>query len=196
MSRLQTVPAASRPRYRRSGARRVLSIAVAGLIGLGLAACAAADADTQYPTRQADGTMRIGSDPAGSVFGPGGLTFGGDRDRAGEGGGTGLNVNAFLWRASLDTASFMPIVSADPFGGVIITDWHSPAANPGERFKVNVFILDRQLRADAIRATVFRQVRDAAGAWVDAPVAEATATEFENAILTRARELRIAQAGR
>lgn len=189
MSRLHTMSVS--PRF----LSRTLSLALAAALGLGLAACGL-ETERRAPTVQSDGSMRIGEDKTGSVFGEGGLTLFGGPDRNQDDGGTGLNVNAFLWRASLDTASFMPIVSADPFGGVIITDWHSPAANPGERFKVNIFILDRQLRADALRATVFRQVRDRAGAWVDAPVAAATATEFENAILVRARELRMAQAGR
>lgn len=118
------------------------------------------------------------------------LFGGGD---GGEGrGGTGIGVNAYLWRASLDTVSFMPLASADPFGGVIITDWYSPPDTPDERFKVNLYILGRQLRADGLRASVFRQQRGDSGEWVDAPVKEKTATELENAILARARQMRIA----
>jgi hypothetical protein len=103
-----------------------------------------------------------------------------------------LGVNTYLWRASLDTISFMPVASADPFGGVIITDWYSPPESPSERFKVNIFILDRQLRSDGIRATVFRQTQTQDGHWIDSPVDAKTATDFENSILTRARQLRIA----
>jgi Domain of unknown function (DUF3576) len=102
-----------------------------------------------------------------------------------------LGVNAYLWRASLDTVSFMPMASADPFGGVILTDWYSPPEAPAERFKINVFILDRELRSDGIRAAVFRQNKSPDGHWIDAPVDATTATDFENAILTRARQLRI-----
>ncbi|HTO82186.1 MAG TPA: DUF3576 domain-containing protein, partial [Methylomirabilota bacterium] len=109
--------------------------------------------------------------------------------------GTGIGVNSFLWRASLDTVAFMPLVSADPFGGVIITDWYSPPQSPSERFKVNIYILGRALRADGIRASVFRQQQDTAAGWIDAPVASNTATDLENAILTRARQMRIAQLG-
>jgi hypothetical protein len=111
------------------------------------------------------------------------------------GGGAGVGVNSFLWRASLDTVSFMPLVSADPFGGVIITDWYSPPQSPDERFKVNVYILGRALRADGIRASVFRQQMNGATGWVDAQVAPNTGTDLENAILTRARQMRIAQLG-
>ena len=116
---------------------------------------------------------------------------------AGAGGGApGVGVNSFLWRATLDTVSFMPLASADPFGGVIITDWFSPSEMPAERFKVNVFILGRELRADGVRCTVFRQKRDAGGQWTDAPVEQQTGTDIENAILTRARQMRLSTAAK
>ncbi|HTZ78999.1 MAG TPA: DUF3576 domain-containing protein [Stellaceae bacterium] len=122
-----------------------------------------------------------------------GLLFGGlGGGSGGQGGGqAGVGVNSYLWRASLDTVSFMPLASADPFGGVIITDWYSPPDQPAERFKVNVFILGRELRADGVRASVFHQTRDTAGQWTEAPVDANTATDIENAILTRARQLRL-----
>jgi hypothetical protein len=85
----------------------------------------------------------------------------------------------------------MPLASADPFGGVIITDWYSPPETPQERFKVNIFILDRQLRSDGLRAAVFHQHRGPNGDWVDSPVEPNTQTDLENTILTRARQLRI-----
>jgi len=84
------------------------------------------------------------------------------------------------------------LASADPFGGVIITDWYSPPEVSAERFKVTVYILGRELRADGLRASVFRQTQDAAGAWVDSGVEPQTGAELENAILVRARQLRIA----
>lgn len=117
--------------------------------------------------------------------------LGGDRDRSG---GSGIGVNSFLWRATLDTLSFMPLASADPFGGVIITDWYESAESSGERLKVNIVILGRRLQADALRTSVFRQVRDEqTGQWRDAAVSPETARKLENAILARARELRTAQ---
>ena len=100
-----------------------------------------------------------------------------------------LAVNAFLWRGALDTLSFMPLASADPFGGVIITDWYVPPATSGERLKAAAYILGRQLRSDGIKISVFRQVLQN-GQWVDAPVAPGTASELEDRVLARARELR------
>jgi hypothetical protein len=102
-----------------------------------------------------------------------------------------IGVNTFLWRASLDTISFMPIKTADAFGGVILTDWHSPAESPNERFKLNVYILDRALRADGIRVAVFRQVLDQGNHWRDAAITKKTARQIEDAILTRARQIRL-----
>ncbi len=102
-----------------------------------------------------------------------------------------LGVNSYLWHASLDTLAFMPLSSADPFGGVIITDWYSAPDDQNERMKVTVYILDRRLRADGIKIAVFRQTKSGP-AWVDAAVNPDTATRLEDAILTRARELRLA----
>ena len=108
--------------------------------------------------------------------------------------GGGLGVNAFLWRGALETLSFMPLASADPFGGVIITDWYQPPASSGERFKATAYILGRQLRADGVRVSIYRQVQQGAQ-WVDAPVTNATATDIENKVLARARELKTQSSG-
>jgi hypothetical protein len=104
--------------------------------------------------------------------------------------GRSIGVNSFLWRASLDTISFMPVSSADPFGGVIITDWYSASEAPNERFKLNVYILGRALRADGVRVAVFRQILSTQGGWRDVPINDDTATKIEDSILTRARQLR------
>jgi len=127
----------------------------------------------------------------GSIFGPGGM-FGSKQDKKDDP-GLGVAVNAYLWRASLDTINFIPLASADPFGGVIITDWYTPAETPNERMKVQVTILDRDLRADGVRVAVFKQqTSPRGGGWVDAQVDPRTNIDIENAILTRARQLRIA----
>jgi len=104
-----------------------------------------------------------------------------------------IGVNSFLWRASLETLDFMPLAEVDPFGGVIITDWYANAEAPNERFKANVLILDTNLRADALTASIFKQVRTPNG-WDDAAIDADTARQIENSILTRARELFIATA--
>lgn len=131
-----------------------------------------------------------------SIFGEGGILSLG-KDKSGDfSGQNGLGVNSYLWRASLDTVSFMPLASADPFGGVILTDWYTPEATPNERLKLNVFILDRQLRSDAIQVRVFRQMRKTKGNdWRDVPVAPETARQLEDSILTRARQLRVSDMG-
>ncbi len=169
-------------------------ITAAGLaIGL-LAGCDSSMIEGDYPeSRPGSPETYYKSDKKReSIFGEGGLTdlFGGkDKKPKGDRGG-GIGVNAYLWRASLDTISFMPVSSADAFGGVIITDWHSLAGAANERFKMNVYILGRSLRADGVRVAVFRQVQDAGGTWRDATLPEQTATKIEDSILTRARQLR------
>src|SRR5471032_1137973 len=187
-----------RPR-RSFGARSVLAV----LLAAGLAACggdSGAIKERDYSGGRAakqEASQGLGGQnrEAVSLFGPGGLFGAKNGDKSGEG-GSGVAVNAYLWRASLDTINFIPLVSADPFGGVIITDWYTPSESPTERMKVQVTILDRELRADGVRVAVFKQQTNAkAGGWVDAPVDPHTNTDIENAILTRARQLRIAQGG-
>ena len=108
--------------------------------------------------------------------------------------GAEIGVNGYLWRASLEALSFMPLLQTDSNGGVIVTDWYANPANPGERVKVTVTILDQDLRADALNVSVFKQVNNG-GTWVDAPTAAQTEADMENAILDRARKLRLANLG-
>jgi len=133
-----------------------------------------------------------------SIFGEGGFdlldTLGSGGSGRGGGGGAGLGVNSYLWRATLDTIAFMPLTSADPFGGVIITDWYTPPETPRERFKMSVYILGRELRADGVKVAVFHQRAAGTGAWVDSAIGSGTAINLENQILARARQLRIASA--
>ena len=105
-----------------------------------------------------------------------------------------LGVNSYLWHASLDTLSFLSLTSADPFGGVIISEWYVAPTSPNERLKVTVYIMDRALRADGLKVVVFRQVKAPAG-WADATPSPDTAHKLEDSILTRARELRLATLG-
>ncbi len=172
-------------------------IAVVAACGLGLSGCGdfSSDGKTVYPNDdyKRSGSNQYDEEGVGSVFGDDGLQlFGNEGDQGPGGPGGGIGVNSYLWRASLDTISFMPLASADPFGGVIITDWYAPPETNGERFKVNLFILGRDLRADGVRARVFRQIADGNGSWNDATVQSQTSIDLENAILTRARQLRIA----
>lgn len=129
-----------------------------------------------------------------SILGDNGLTLGvgnkvGRNDGTGGGAGTGIGVNAYLWRGALDTLGFMPLASADPFGGVIITDWYTPAGATDERFKATAYILGRQLTSNGIRVAIFRQVLQN-GQWVDAPVSPVTVGDIEDKVLARARQLR------
>ncbi|MEQ9347154.1 MAG: DUF3576 domain-containing protein [Thalassospira sp.] len=163
-----------------------------------LAGCAGTQADYDSFPGSAPGDQRVNGRAAtradmkeqGTLFGSDGLNIFGGEDSQ-KGGGTGIGVNTFLWRATLDTLSFMPLNSADPFGGVIISDWYTPVETPNERFKLTAYILGTALRSDAIKVSVFRQVNVGPNQWQDAVVEEGTVTAMEDAILTRARQLRI-----
>jgi hypothetical protein len=145
---------------------------------LALSACSMFRGDDASGQSRADADRDRGGI---AIFGGGG---GGDRGEA------WIGVNAYLWRASLDTLNFMPLASADPSGGVIITDWYSDPTTPNERFKATIYILDTRLRADALNVSIFRQ-QQVNGAWRDAAVDPDTEIQIENAILTRARQLRL-----
>lgn len=164
--------------------KRTIRVALAVAL-LGLTACSSIESERA----DADGFEDKRQKNNGKLFGDINLVGGADDEQS----NSGIGVNGFLWRASLDTLSFLPLSSADPFGGVIITDWYAPPESPEERFKVTVYILGRELRSDGVRVAVFRQKRDDRSDWADANTGESTSTSLENAILTRARELRVSQ---
>ena len=158
---------------------------------LALSACSNVEKEAKYPT----GADRSTTEQSGGIYSTAPSIFGEGRSLLNPDGdeekGEGITVNSFLWRAALDTVSFMPLASADPFGGTILTDWHSDSDTPNERIKLNVLILGKELKASAIKVTVFKQVNN--GKWVEASPALETGRKLEDAILTRARQLRIAQ---
>lgn len=171
------------------------SLIVISVLTIGLITGCSSDAiktEAKYPSGL-DRTV-TGEDVYGekqSVFGKEGLKLLGSKDKK-DPNDSGIAVNSFLWRAALDTVSFMPVASADPFGGVVLTDWYQPDPDVEERYKANVFILGRALRSDAVRVRTFKQ-KLKGGAWVDVSTNETTATQLEDTILTRARQLRVAQ---
>lgn len=175
---------------------RFLSIAVLlCLSSVFITSCDKYRGEAKYPTGH-DRTTTGGDIYAEreSIFGESGLSLFGGKNKDKNDGSNGIGVNSYLWRASLDTVTFMPLASADPFGGVIITDWYTAPEKPDERFKVNIFILDKQLRSDGVKVKVFRQVQKGS-AWRDSDVADNTGPQMEEAILTRARQLRVADMG-
>lgn len=152
-----------------------------------LSACEGGSTTYSYPEDNDDERQAA----RGKLTGEG-LVLGGGSDKDEDSGG-GIGVNSFLWRATLDTLSFMPLASADPFGGVILTDWYEDPKTPGERFKINALIIGGRLQANALKVSLFRQTLDTAGAWRDAEVNPARSREIEDTIFTRARQLRVAQ---
>lgn len=155
-----------------------------------LSACGAGKTEAVYPEAPED-ARRL---KKGKITGEEGLVilgensiFSGKRS----GGEQAGAVNSFLWRASLETVSFLPVTSADPNGGVIITDWYEDPETLGERFRVNVMVLDTELRSDAVRVNVFKQRRASVSDWQNIPVDRSLASNLEDTILAKARSLRI-----
>lgn len=173
--------------------KQIFSLIIASLV---ISACGPlGSTDSSFPKDPKD----VRRERHGSLSGEGGINLLGGKDDDEAGGiGAGIAVNSFLWRATLDTLSFIPLASADPIGGVIITDWYENPEAQGERFKVNATILDKRLRSDGVRLSVFKQKLDSkkANSWRDAPSDPALAKKLEDAILTRARELKIASVKR
>ena len=155
-----------------------------------LAITACSDVKTEAPDTKSYEEKR--RDETGKLTGDEGLVLVGKR-RDDTQSASPLGVNSFLWRASLDTLSFMPLHSADPFGGTIITEWYEDPKATGDRSKINALILDKSLRADGIKITLFKQTKDAKGNWHDQKVEPKLSRDLEDTILTRARELKISQ---
>lgn len=166
-------------------------IAIVIAAPLALAACSSGRlvGNDEYGTDNARERIlrEAGRNPSNAGF----VVFGTDRSQPDQsaGGPGGVSVNAYLWRATLETLSFMPLASADPAGGVIITDWYSPPSAENERFKAQAYVLGRQLRSDGVRVQVFRQIQRG-GQWIDQPASASTNSEMEDRVLARARELR------
>lgn len=174
----------------------VLPIAMVTTLGL-LTGCASNTSTPQESKKEDDLPVRKDKtvyEGMGKLFGDDALTFGGNKpDQEAT---TGIGVNTYLWRASLDTISFMPLHSVDPFGGVIITDWYTASPTPNERMKATIVILDRTLRTDGLKVNVFKQIRSsAANEWRDTQVAPEVVRKLEDTIFTRARQLRVQAEG-
>ncbi len=153
-----------------------------------IASCSGPKTEQSYPKSVED----IRHERQGKITGEEGwVILGAEKD---ETKGMGITVNSFLWRATLDTLSFAPLASADPIGGVIITEWYENPEARGERFKINATVLDKRLRSDGIKVAVFKQTLDKNGSWRDDKVTPNVAKDLETKILTRARELKIKQA--
>lgn len=118
-----------------------------------------------------------------------GLTmFIGDNKKTAE---TDINVNSYLWQAALDTIYFMPLISADPFGGTIITDWYSTSSSTKERYKLNIIIVGPALRSDAIKVATFKQVKNATGVWQDTQIDRQLSRDIEDKIIATARAIKV-----
>ena len=171
--------------------RRLSTLCLNVALAAALTACGALSVEADYPEGD-----KVATAESGSVFDF--FTFD-KKDPAPQDSvqqaaapSSGLSVNAVLWQASLETLSFMPLASADPIGGVIISDWYNDPAATNERVKVNLIISGLELRADALRVSLFRETLRG-GKWVATATSVAAARQLENIVLTRARDLAVSR---
>ena len=164
-----------------------------------LSACGTFNVENDYPEND-----NMATEESGSVFDF--FSFGGNEadaeassekeaNTAASAAPQGLAVNADLWRAALETSSFLPLASADPIGGTIITDWYNDPGQDNERVKLNIIISGLELRADAVRVSMFREKR-VNGRWTSVAASTQAARQMENIILTKARDFYIARSPR
>ena len=146
--------------------------------------------DKETAMRDAETRLQTG----GGLFGKKGLSMSGlinqDSETNTVVGSIGMSINAFLWQGALDTLSFMPLSSADPIGGTIITDWYSSTNNPDERCKLNIFISGKELKTQNLRVASFCQnYQD--NRWVNKDISDDNNIKLENAILNKAKKLKL-----
>ena len=146
--------------------------------------------DPELAMRDAQTRLQSG----GGLLGKGGLSFSGilgnNEKKNDETSTVSMSVNAYLWRGALETINFMPLSSADPIGGTIITDWYSTTQNQNERCKLNIFISGTQLKSQNLKVSSFCQVFTNQK-WINAEVNEENNIKLENAILNKAKKLRL-----
>lgn len=159
------------------------------IAALTITSCSKADKETNYPKSREDREL----ERMGKLTGDEGIVLFGGTKKKGKSVADAINVNSYLWRASLDSVHLLqvPLVSADPFGGVIITDWYTSSPNAKERFKFNIMIIGASLRSDAVKVSAFKQVKDAHGVWKDSPITPQFSRDLEDKILLKAREIKV-----
>lgn len=168
-------------------------VAATILVGVSLVSLAACSSFKNIETKPAEVNPTDMPKGPGLLSGESGNILDAFKSKTGEAGAVGGNigVNIYLWRAALESISFMPITQADSNGGVIVTDWYTAAEAPNERVRANILILGKSLRADGLKVSLFKQSKDTGGTWQDVPVAPATIRALEDAILTKARVLKV-----
>lgn len=157
-----------------------------------LAGCSSLTDEQKAPDRSPKSRYDERIEDSGFLFGDDFLSLGGAKKKHQSGSGSGASsVNTYLWKASLEALHTMPLQSADAVGGVIITEWYTSTPSSNDRIKICVFIKDIALRADGLKVTVYKQVKDKNGQWSSSSLDDVTSRQIEDIILTKARDLRI-----
>ena len=145
--------------------------------------------DGDVALRDAENRLASG----GGLFGKGGLSLDfldDKKDKNQISNSVSMPINTYLWRGALETINFMPLSSADPVGGTIITDWYSTTENQNERCKLNIFIMGTRLNVENLKVTSFCQ-EFKNQIWVNKKIDKENNVKIENAILNKAKKLKI-----
>ena len=148
--------------------------------------------DKRLQMQDAENRLRTG----GGLFGKGAqITFGeGSNKSSGDATASiGFPINPYLWKGSLETISFMPLTSADPFAGIIITDWYTEGSENNQRCKLNIYIKGVELKTDNLKVNSFCQILNEDNNWIDQKVDTKNNIKLENAILNKAKKIRLSQ---
>ena len=147
--------------------------------------------DPEVALRDAENRLASG----GGLFGKGGLSLDffdnkKNKNETNKSLAANMPINVFLWRGALETIDFMPLSSADPIGGIIITDWYSTTDNDEERCKLNIFITGQILKTENLKVTSFCQSFKNQ-IWVNKTTDKNNNVKIENAILNKAKKLKL-----
>ena len=137
----------------------------------------------------AENRLRTGGGLFGKKAGIGGVF--GNKESNNAVSSIGMPINPYLWKGSLETIGFMPLSSADPFGGIIITDWYSGGQTINERCKINIFIKGLELKTSNLKVNTFCQSFEN-NRWIDLPTSASQSAQLENAILNKAKRIKLA----
>ena len=150
--------------------------------------------EDELKTQLMDAENRLAT--GGGLFGKGGLEIFNNEEKSELGvgvGSIGMPINPYLWRGVIETINFIPLASADPFAGIIITDWYTEDNNQGERCKLNIFIKGVEFKANNLKVNSFCQKLSENGNWVDQKIDQENNFKLENAILNKAKKIKLAQ---
>ena len=170
---------------------RILGFFANILILLVILSCSKSDpvtGESKIPEPSVEKRAREFADKGGGIFG--------DINNKKSGGSTSVDfaTSNVLWRATLKSLDFLPLLNADYSGGIIIYDWYSQTNNPKEQIKISVQILNNELRSDSIKITAHKKICETVERCSNSTLDQNFANSIKDSIITSARTLKIEEA--